>query len=231
MVVYGGGKMNHLVAPSILSADFGHLNAVIDLLNESEADWIHCDIMDGLFVPNLSFGFPVLEAIAKRSQKPLDFHLMIVDPDRYIEAFARLQPHVITVHYEGNPHLHRTLMRIKAFGILAGVAFNPATPVSHLEAILPYCDLICVMGVNPGFGGQTIIPTIYDKLQQLVALQARTRSKGFIEVDGGVGEENALSLLQAGANVLVAGSSVFHHPEPKQMIAFLKQLRPHQSHV
>lgn len=223
--------MKPIVAPSILSADFGKLEEVIALLNESEADWVHCDIMDGMFVPNLSFGFPVLEAIAKRSLKRLDIHLMIVEPDRYLERFAQFKPYVITVHYEACIHLHRTLEKIKRLGSLAGVGINPGTPVSHLEAILPYCDLICVMGVNPGFGGQSFIPTTYDKIRRLVTLMQEKGHRCHIEVDGGVGKENALALLQAGANVLVAGSSVFHDESPIQVISYLKNLHSDQFHV
>jgi len=216
--------MPHLIAPSVLAADFGNLAADVQMLNQSSADWIHVDIMDGRFVPNISFGFPVLAAIQKQAQKPLDVHLMILEPEKYIEQFRELGADVITVHYEACPHLHRTLQQIKASGAKAGVALNPHTPVALLADIIQDIDLVCLMSVNPGFGGQKFIEQTFRKTEQLKALILENNANCLIEIDGGVKEENALQLLQAGADVLVAGSFVFSAADPRQTIQNLKEL-------
>lgn len=214
--------MKHLIAPSVLAADFANLQRDIEMINTSQADWIHVDIMDGVFVPNISFGFPVLEAVAKHAKKPLDVHLMIVEPERYLKRFAEAGAAVITVHYEACPHLHSTIRAIKELGCKAGVSLNPHTPVSVLEDIIEDLDLVLIMSVNPGFGGQKFIGQTYAKLRKLKALCAGRNDSLLIEVDGGIGNQNALSLLQAGANVLVAGNSVFSAASPTQAIADLK---------
>ena len=216
--------MNHLIAPSVLSADFSNLQKDITMINQSEADWFHIDIMDGMFVPNISFGFPVLNAINKYAKKPLDVHLMIMDPDRYLEDFKNSGAANITVHYEACTHLHRTLGAIKGLGCRAGVALNPHTPVSVLEDIINEIDLVCLMSVNPGFGGQKFIEHTYKKIQALRYLAAGRNNELLIEIDGGVGPQNALSLLKAGANVLVAGNAVFAAKDPSLAISELKQL-------
>src|ERR1700712_2823783 len=214
--------MNHLIAPSILASDFGNLQRDIEMLNRSEADWIHVDVMDGVFVPNLSYGFPVLEAVKKYAKKSLDVHLMIVDPDRYLEEFKEKGADGMTVHYEACPHLHRTIQAIKELGCRAGVALNPHTPVALLEDIIADLDLVLIMSVNPGFGGQKFIANTYKKLNDLKEL-SRERNPGLlIEVDGGVDQNNIQKLLQAGANVLVAGSSVFSSANPAAAIHNLK---------
>ncbi len=214
----------HLVAPSILAADFKRLAAEVELVNESEADWLHLDVMDGHFVPNLTFGFFIIEAIGQLSTKPLDVHLMIEQPERYIERYREAGASVITVHYEACPHLHRTLQQIRATGAKAGVAVNPHTPVELLDDVLEELDLVCLMSVNPGFGGQKFI---YRSLHKIETLRQRLITRNLparIEVDGGVGLQNAQKILQAGADVLVAGSSVFKAEDPKRVISRLKHL-------
>lgn len=212
-----------LIAPSVLAADFANLQRDIEMINSSEADWFHIDIMDGVFVPNISFGMPVLEAIRKHAQKPLDVHLMIIDPDRYIKTFAALGAHVLTVHYEACTHLHRTLQAIKAEGMQAGVALNPHTPVSVLDSIIHDIDLVCLMSVNPGFGGQSFIEHTYEKVKQLKALIQSRNASTKIEIDGGVNNKNATLLQQAGADVLVAGNFVFKSENPIATIVDLKK--------
>lgn len=212
---------NVKIAPSMLAADFANLERDVQLVNQSQADWFHMDIMDGVFVPNISFGMPVLKAMARHANKPLDVHLMIVDPDRYIQTFADLGAAVLTVHAEACSHLHRTVQAIKAAGMQAGVALNPHTPISVLEDIISDIDLICVMSVNPGFGGQQFIENTYDKVRRLRVLANAKKSEVLIEIDGGVTSENAAALVQAGADVLVAGSFVFKSKNPSQTISNL----------
>jgi len=216
--------MKHLIAPSLLSADFANLQRDIEMVNSSEADWFHVDVMDGVFVPNISFGFPVMEAIKRYATKPLDVHLMIVNPDQYIERFAAAGASVITVHYEACTHLHRTIQAIHATGCKAGVAINPHTPVSLLKDVLADLDLVLVMSVNPGFGGQKFIPNTLNKLRELKAMAAVVNPDLLIEVDGGVGIKNLADLIQAGAGVFVAGNAIFAAPSPSVMISELKQL-------
>lgn len=212
-----------LVAPSLLASDFANLQRDIEMVNQSDADWFHLDIMDGVFVPNISFGMPVVQAMAKHTQKPLDVHLMIIDPDRYIKTFAKLGVHHLTVHYEACPHLHRTLQAIKSEGMKAGVALNPHTPVSLLEDIIQDIDIVIVMSVNPGFGGQSFIENTYQKVKDLKALIERKKSNALIEIDGGVNDANAKKLVDAGADILVAGSFVFKSDNPTQTIKGLKE--------
>lgn len=211
-----------LIAPSILAADFANLKQDIDMVNESEANWFHLDVMDGVFVPNISFGMPVIKAIAAHAKKPLDVHLMIVDPDRYIDAFAQLGTNILTVHYEACTHLHRSLQAIKAKGMKAGVALNPHTPVQLLEPVINDIDLVCLMSVNPGFGGQKFIENSYKKTTRLKELIVKNNASTLIEIDGGVTDKNAADLVNAGADVLVAGSFVFKSEDPLAAIKSIK---------
>lgn len=208
----------------MLSADFANLQRDTEMINRSEADWFHIDIMDGVFVPNISFGFPVMKSIKKYASKPLDVHLMIVDPDRYIQTFRDAGADVLTVHYEACTHLHRTLHAIKQSGMLAGVALNPHTPVHFLDDILTDIDLVCVMSVNPGFGGQSFIDNTFRKVQDLSTMRQQSGASFRIEIDGGVTLENSSALVAAGADVLVAGSTVFKSQDPIQTIAGLKKV-------
>ena len=213
-----------ILAPSLLAADFGNLQQAIEMVNASEADWFHIDIMDGVFVPNISYGMPVLSVIQKHATKPLDVHLMIVDPDRYISTFAKLGSDILTVHYEACTHLHRTLQAIKAEGMKAGVALNPHTPVSVLEDIIQDVDVLLLMSVNPGFGGQSFIENTYKKVRQAKMLIEQAGVSTLIEIDGGVSLKNAKALVEAGADALVAGSFVFNAANPTQTIADLKHI-------
>ena len=216
--------MKKRIAPSLLAADFANLQRDSEMLNTSEADWFHIDIMDGVFVPNISFGMPVLKAIARHAKKPLDVHLMIIDPDRYIEEFAALNAAILTVHYEACTHLHRSLQKIKSCGMKAGVALNPHTPIHLLKDIIQDIDLVCLMSVNPGFGGQSFIEQTFEKVKELKALINQKGAATLIEIDGGVTDANAKALTEAGADVLVAGSFVFKSDDPKATIAKLKSI-------
>lgn len=213
--------MAHILAPSLLSADFANLKDAVHLLEESPAPWLHLDVMDGMFVPNISFGMPIIKAIRPLSKKVFDVHLMIMDPDRYIGAFRDAGADNLTVHYEACTHLHRSIQAIKAAGMKAGVAINPHTPVALLEDVLGELDLVCMMSVNPGFGGQKFIERTYQRITALKELRESTGSKALIEIDGGVGEQNYQQLVSTGADVLVAGNSVFGHPEPMERIELL----------
>ncbi|WP_347157059.1 ribulose-phosphate 3-epimerase [Pontibacter chitinilyticus] len=215
--------MTPLIAPSVLASDFANLQQEVEMLNRSQADWLHIDIMDGRFVPNISFGFPVMEAIKRHAQKPMDVHLMIVEPEQYIEQFREAGAYSITVHLEACKHLHRTIQQIKATGAKASVALNPHSPVLLLEDIIQDLDMVLIMSVNPGFGGQKFIAHTYRKIEQLKNLIIQRNSDALIEVDGGVNEQNAPLLLASGADVLVAGSFVFSSADPMQTIAGLKQ--------
>ena len=215
--------MKYIIAPSILSADFGNLQHDIEMINQSEADWFHVDVMDGVFVPNISFGFPVMAAVKKHAIKPLDGHLMIVEPDKYIEEFAKAGADRITVHYETCTHLHRTIQLIKASGCKAGVALNPHTPVTLLQDVVEDLDLVLVMSVNPGFGGQAFIHNTYKKIKDLKVMIEGVNENLVIEVDGGVGLQNIAKLMAAGANAFVAGNAIFATENPIETIAKMKQ--------
>jgi ribulose-phosphate 3-epimerase len=216
--------MNHLVSPSLLAADFMNLGRDVRMVNSSSADWIHCDIMDGLFVPNISFGLPVVEQIKRISEKPLDVHLMIVDPDRYLSRFHDAGANILTVQYEACNHLHRTVTEIRNLGMKAGVAINPHTPVSLLENTLPFIDMVLIMTVNPGFGGQSFITDSFNKIRVLRKMIVEGGHNVLIEVDGGIDTTNAATLVEAGVNVLVAGNAVFSSPDPEETIRKLKMV-------
>ena len=216
--------MPGMIAPSILSADFGKLYDEIEMINQSEADWFHVDVMDGVFVPNISFAFPVMKPLQSKATKPLDVHLMIVDPDRYTKAFADAGAHVLTVHVEACTHLHRTLTNIRNHGMKAGVAINPHTPVESIKEVLYLCDVVCLMSVNPGFGGQSFIENTYAKVKTLKSMIIAAGTNTLIEIDGGVSLSNAKLLTDAGADVLVAGNTVFGSANPTNTIAELKHL-------
>ena len=216
--------MKHLIAPSMLASDFGNLKSEINMINQSDADWFHLDVMDGVFVPNISFGIPVIKSIQQSAKKELDVHLMIVNPDKYIRKFKEVGASVLTVHYEACIHLHRTIQAIKHEGMRAGVAINPHTPISVLNDVLNEIDLVCVMSVNPGFGGQDFIENTFNKIKKLKELKDRNTYNFLIEIDGGVNIENAKKLIDAGADVLVAGSSVFKSKNPTETIRKLKNI-------
>ena len=215
--------MSIRIAPSLLAADFANLERDIAMVNSSEADWFHIDIMDGVFVPNISYGMPVLKAIQKHVQKPLDVHLMIVDPDRYIETFAALGSEILTVHYEASTHLHRSIQKIKGCGMKAGVALNPHTPIRSLSETIQDIDLVCLMSVNPGFGGQSFIENTFEKVKEVKELIENKKTSCLIEIDGGVTDKNATKLISCGADVLVAGSYVFGASDPAAKIQLLKK--------
>ena len=214
--------MAHLIAPSVLAADFANIQHDFEMINKSNADWFHIDVMDGVFVPNISFGMPVISAMKKHAEKPLDVHLMIVNPDQYISTFKNIGADILTVHYEACSHLHRTLQAIKAEGMKAGVALNPHTPIHLLEDIIHDINLVCIMSVNPGFGGQSFIEHTYDKVKELKSLINKKETSTLIEIDGGVNINNAKALLDVGADVLVAGSFVFKSENPELTIQELK---------
>jgi len=216
--------MSHLISPSLLASDFANLQSECEMLNKSEADWYHLDVMDGVFVPNISFGMPVIAAINKHTLKPLDVHLMIENPDDYIKDFKAAGANILTVHYEACTHLHRTLQAIRGEGMKAGVALNPHTPVELLEGIINEIDLVLIMSVNPGFGGQKFIESTYEKVRKMKALITKNGADTKIEIDGGVTSANAKKLIEAGADVLVAGSFVFKSDNPSQTIADLKKV-------
>jgi len=214
--------MSHLIAPSVLSANFNALGKDVEMINRSHADWFHLDVMDGVFVPNISFGFPIIKHIKKLSQKPLDVHLMIIQPEKYLETFAQVGADILTVHLEACTHLHRTIQSIHSLGMKAGVAINPHTSVSLLEDIIEDIDVVCLMSVNPGFGGQKFIPKTFDKVKALKAMISQTQSACKIEIDGGVDFNNYKELVALGADVLVAGNTVFGHENPEEAIKLLK---------
>lgn len=214
--------MSHLIAPSVLSANFGNLDKDIELINRSNADWFHLDVMDGVFVPNISFGFPIIKAIKKLSTKPLDVHLMIVNPDNYTLAFKDVGADILTVHLEACSHLHRSIQNIKNLGMKAGVAINPHTPIESLKDIISDIDLVCLMSVNPGFGGQKFIENTFEKVRNLKLLIEQKKSNALIEIDGGVDLKNYKKLIESGANVLVAGNTVFNSENPTETIKLLK---------
>jgi|TARA_B110000014_G_scaffold147784_1_gene102878 ribulose-phosphate 3-epimerase len=214
----------NIIAPSMLACDFGNLYSEIEMVNNSEANWFHIDVMDGVFVPNISFGTPIMKVLKENAKKTLDVHLMIVNPDNYIENFAELGADILTVHYEACNHLHRTVQRIKDLKMKAGVAINPHTPISTLKSIIKDLDLVCVMSVNPGFGGQSFIESTYDKVKELKSLIKEQNSNAIIEIDGGVNSQNAKKLTDCGANALVAGSFVFKSENPTQTISELSSI-------
>ncbi len=214
-----------LLSPSILSSNFGILEKELLMLNESSCDWVHIDVMDGVFVPNISFGFPVLEVIKNTSLKPLDIHLMITNPDKYIEKFASYKPEVLTVHFEACTHLHRTIQKIKSYDIKAGVAINPHTPINSLESIINEIDVVCIMSVNPGFGGQVFIENTFSKIKALKNLITKQKSNTLIQIDGGVSDKNAAALLKEGSDILVAGNYIFKSNDPKDNINKLKNIK------
>lgn len=218
--------MKPIISPSLLAADFGNLNADVEMLNRSSADWIHLDVMDGEFVPNISFGFPVIDAVSKVSRKPLDVHLMVVKPERWIETLRKLGAYIVNVHVEASPHLHRTIQQVHDAGMLAGATLNPSTPLCTVEEVLQDLDLILLMSVNPGFGGQKFIEHTLDKVSRLRKMVDACGSGAIIEVDGGVNVDNAPLLVSAGADALVAGSSVFSSPNPEAEIEALKNAEP-----
>ena len=211
----------NIIAPSMLACDFGNLYSEIEMVNNSEANWFHIDVMDGVFVPNISFGTPIMKVLKENAKKTLDVHLMIVNPDNYIENFAELGADILTVHYEACNHLHRTVQRIKDLKMKAGVAINPHTPISTLKSIIKDLDLVCVMSVNPGFGGQSFIESTYDKVKELKSLIKEQNSNAIIEIDGGVNSQNAKKLTDCGANALVAGSFVFKSENPTQTLSLI----------
>jgi ribulose-phosphate 3-epimerase len=216
--------MSHLVSPSLLAADFGNLQRDIEMVNRSDADWFHIDVMDGVFVPNISFGFPIISSVNRYASKPLDVHLMITDPDRYLERFRSAGADILTVHYEACPHLNRTVSEIRRLGMKPGVALNPHTPVSSLRDILPYIDMVLIMTVNPGYGGQEFISVSYDRIMELRSIIDEKGYKVYIQVDGGVDSQNASKLVSAGVDVLVAGTAVFSSEDPIAAISQMKRL-------